>query len=106
MGSQATWPRCCHQNQILVTSDDLAVPSDDVLAGGELLEGHGASCVELLGGDADLGAEAEALAVDPAGGGVYQHGGGIDLAGEAVGRLEVVGDDGLGVARRVALHPV
>ena len=78
------------------------VALDDVLGGGQLAQAHRAAGVELLGADADLGAEAELLAVDEAGRGVDEHRGGVDLAGEAVGRREVAGDDGLGVTRAVA----
>ena len=52
--------------------------------------------------DADLGAEAELLAVDEAGRGVDHHRGRVDLGGETVGRLDRPGDDRLGVARAVA----
>ena len=61
----------------------LAVAVDDELEGGELPQAHGAPGVELLGGDADLGAEAELLAVDEPGGGVHEHGGGVDLVGRS-----------------------
>src|SRR4051794_20363630 len=79
----------------------LAGAADDVLGGGELAEAHGAAGVELLGADADLGAEAELFAVDEAGRGVDEDGGGVDLGGEAVGGGEVGRDDGLAVTRAV-----
>src|SRR3546814_4635526 len=47
----------------------LAFAVDDELERGELAQAHGAAGVELLGRYADLGAEAELLAVDEAGGG-------------------------------------
>src|SRR4051812_12782940 len=59
------------------SGDDLPVPEDDELGRGERLQAHGAPGVQLLGGDPDLGAEAEPLAVDPPGGGVHQDGGGV-----------------------------
>ncbi len=82
-------------------SSRLAGAADDVLGGGELPQPHGAAGVELLGADADLGAEAELLAVDEPGRGVDQDGGGVDLAGEAVGGGQVGGDDGLAVTGAV-----
>ena len=54
--------------------------------------------MQLLGADADLGTEPELLAVGEAGRRVDDDGGGVDLAGEALGGVEVAGDDGLGVA--------
>jgi hypothetical protein len=59
---------------------DLAVAFDHVLGRRELAEAHRAAGVELLGADADLGAEAELLAVDEAGRGVDEDGGRVDLA--------------------------
>src|SRR6476619_5591865 len=54
---------------------NLAVAVDDVLQRGQLPEAHGAPSMQLLGGDADLGAEPELLTVDEAGRRVDQHGG-------------------------------
>ncbi len=42
------------------------------LGAGELFKAHGAPCVYLVGGDADLSAESELEAVIEAGRGVYQ----------------------------------
>ena len=67
----------------------LPVAVDDVLHARELAQPHGAAGVELLGGDADLGAEAELGAVDEAGGGVDDDGGGVDLAAEPLGGAQV-----------------
>ena len=80
---------------------DLSGSLDDVLVGRQLPKPHGSPGVELLGADADLGAEAELLAVGEAGGGVDHDGGGVDLGGEALGGGQVAGDDGFGVARTV-----
>src|SRR3546814_4279730 len=80
----------------------LAFAVDDELERGELAQAHGAAGVELLGRYADLGAEAELLAVDEAGGGVHDDGGGVDLAGEALCGSQVGGDDRLAVAGAVA----
>ena len=55
---------------VYYTLADLAAAVDQVLKGSELCETHGASCVELLGGDAYLCAEAELSAVCEAGGGI------------------------------------
>src|SRR3546814_3086783 len=80
----------------------LAFAVDDELERGELAQAHGAAGVELLGRYADLGAEAELLAVDEAGGGVHDDGGGVDLAGEALCGSQVGGADRLAVAGAVA----
>ncbi len=52
---------------------------DNILATGELLKTHGASCVHFLGGDADFGAEAEFAAVGEASRGVDVDGCGVHL---------------------------
>jgi len=62
--------------------------------------------VELGGGDADLGAEAELVAVGEAGGGVDQHGAGVDLADKPLGMGVFFGDDRLGVERAVTVDMV
>src|SRR3954447_26618165 len=77
---------------------DLAVALDDVLHGRQLAQPHRAAGVQLLGADADLGPEAELLAVHEASGRVHEHGGGVDLAGEALGGAQVPGQDGFAVA--------
>lgn len=56
-------------------SADVAVADDDVLGGGHLGQAHRAAGVQLLGADADLGAEAELSAVGEPRGGVDQDGG-------------------------------
>ena len=64
----------------------MPVAADDVLVGGQVGGAHGAAGVELVGADADLGAQAVLAAVGEAGRGVDHHAGGIDGGDEAVGR--------------------
>jgi hypothetical protein len=59
-----------------------AVAADAVLVAGEFAQAHRAAGVEFVGGDADLGAEAELAAVGEAVGDVVEDAGGIDLAQE------------------------
>ena len=59
--------------------------------------------MELVGGDADLGAEAELAAVGEAVGDVVEDAGGIDRAEETLRGGFVGGDDGVGVVRAVAV---
>src|SRR5712692_3424646 len=77
--------------------DHLTVAPQDVLVRGELPQAHGAAGMQLLGRDPDLRAEAEALAVGESGRGVHHDDGGIDVAGEAAGGVEVAGEDRLSV---------
>src|SRR5699024_7297691 len=58
--------------------------------------------VDLVGGDADFGAEAIFEAVGKAGGGVDHHRAGVDLTQEAAAAGVVLGDDGVSVLRAVA----
>src|SRR5262249_54814350 len=83
--------------------DDLAVAPQHVLVGGELPKAHRAAGMELLGRDADLGAEPEALAVGEPRRRVHDDDRGVDVAGEAAGGVEIAGDDRLGVARPEAV---
>jgi len=53
-----------------VSPADLAVAAEEVFAGGQFFEGHGAAGVEFVGGDADFRAEAEFAAVGEARAGV------------------------------------
>src|SRR5262245_9100379 len=82
---------------------DLSRAAHAILEAGELLDADRPARMEAAGGDPDLGAEAELAAVGELGRGVVQHNGGIDLAQELFGRALVLGDDGLGVVRAVAL---
>src|SRR2546421_1270147 len=63
---------------------DLAVAGDDPFVGGEVGGAHGAAGVELVGADADLGAETVFPAVGETGGGVDDHAGGVDAVCELV----------------------
>ncbi len=63
---------------------------------------HGPPGVELLGGDADLGAEAELAAVGEPGRGVDRHRRRVDQRDEPLGRRLRVGHDRVGVGRAVA----
>ena len=49
----------------------LSLSVDEPLGGAQLLQAHRASGVELLGGNADLGSQAELEAVGEPGGAVY-----------------------------------
>src|SRR5437588_9361475 len=80
---------------------DLAVAVDDPLGGGQLAEAAGAAGVELVGADADLGAEAELAAVVEPGAGVDHDGRAVDLGHEPTRRGEVAGQDRLGMPRAV-----
>src|SRR5690606_37150392 len=79
----------------------MPVAEDDELLGGQALQPHGAAGVELVGADADLGAQPVLEAVGEAGGGVHHHGAGIHLAQEAPRAGDVFGHDGFGVMRAV-----
>ena len=56
---------------------------------GELAQPHRPPGVELLGGDPDLGPEPELAAVDEPGRRVHHDGGGVDLAAEPLGGVQV-----------------
>src|SRR5690606_21927679 len=62
-----------------------------------------AARVQLVGGNADLGAQPVLEAVGEAGGGVDHHRTGVHLGEEAPGVTEVLGDDGVGVLRAVGV---
>jgi hypothetical protein len=63
----------------------LSRPIDEVLVAAQLREAHGAAGVEFVGGDADLGSEAELAAVVEAGAGVVEDDGAVHLVLEAGG---------------------
>ncbi len=73
----------------------------DVLLRGEAFEAHRAARVQLVGGDADLRAEAVLEAVGEARRGVHHHRARIDFAQETLRVRVVLGDDGVGVRRAV-----
>ena len=79
---------------------DVPVAPHDPLRRRQLRQSHRTPGVQLLRGDADLGAHPELRAVGERGGGVDHHGGRVDPRGELPGRPHVLGDDRLGVAGR------
>src|SRR5690606_18075527 len=91
----------CTPRRASPSAPGLAVAAHDELLGGELAQAHRPTRVPLLRGDADLRADPELLAGHEPGGGVDHHRRGVDLPGEAVGRRQVAGDDGLAVAGAV-----
>ena len=76
------------------------------MVAGEFAQAHGAAGVEFVGGDADLGAEAEFAAVGEAVGDIVENAGGVDRAQEAFGGGLVFGDDGVGVMRAVGVDVI
>ena len=72
----------------LVSPADLAVAAEEVFAGGQLIEGHGAAGVEFVGGDADFRAEAEFAAVGEAGAGVPMDGGAVHTGERSKARTD------------------
>ena len=63
----------------------LAVAAQQPAVGQQALDADGAARVQLVGADADLGAQAVAVAVGEAGAGVVEDAGGVDLGEEALG---------------------
>src|SRR5207253_1920909 len=82
---------------------DLALAQHDPLLGRETLQPHRPARMELVGGDADLRAEAVLEAVGEARAGVDHHARGIDLAQEAHRTRVMRGEDGVRVVRAVAI---
>src|SRR5882762_7659428 len=74
---------------------DLPGAAHAILEAGELLDADRTAGVQLAGGDADLGAEAELAAIGELRRGVVQHDRGIDLRQEFLRRGGVIGDDGV-----------
>src|ERR1700689_2216234 len=79
----------------------LTGPVNHILEDRELFGADGAPGMQLVGGDADLGAETELAAVGKLRRGVDHHNGGIDAGGEGVLNGPVLGHDGVGVAGAV-----
>ena len=71
-----------------------------------MLDAHGPARVQLAGGDADLGAEAELAAVGELGRGVVEHDGGVDLVEEFLCVGFVFSNDRIRVVRTVALDVI
>src|SRR6478609_3617947 len=86
-------------NQSMRSGPDLPGAPREPLRAGQLGQPHGAAGVQLLGRDADLGAEAELPAVGEAGRGVDQDAGRVDLREESFRIGVVLRHDRLGVVR-------
>src|SRR3954471_22495237 len=82
-------------------SASVSMTGHDVLRRGHLGQPHRAAGVQLLRGDADLGAEPELAAVGEPGAGVHHDRGRVDHGAEPLGGVQRSGDDGLRVAGRV-----
>src|SRR5918996_3094180 len=80
---------------------DLSVPQNHEFLRGQAFEPHRPARVQLVGGNADLGAQAVLVAVGEARRGVPYDGARIDLAQEALGAAAVLRDDRVGVLRAV-----
>src|SRR5437016_620920 len=76
------------------------------LIGGQVGRAHGAAGVELVGADADFGAEAIFAAVGEAGAGVDHDAGAVHALDELVGGLGRGGEDRVGVAAAVVVDVV
>src|SRR5258706_2537635 len=79
----------------------LAVAQHDPLLRGEALEPNGPARVQLVGRDADLGAQAVLVTVGEAGRRVHHHRARVDLAQEPLRARVVLGHDRVGVLRAV-----
>src|SRR5260221_7806672 len=75
-----------------------------ILEAGQLFGADRAAGVELAGGNADLGTEAELAAIGKLRRGVVQHDRGIDLVEELFRGLVVLGHDRVGVVRAVSVN--
>ena len=83
---------------------DLSVAVDDVFIGGHFGKTHRASGVHFLGGDSDLCAKAEFLAVGETGGGVDVNRRRINCVAEKGCIFGVFGDDRFAVSRAVDIY--
>src|SRR3954463_2387623 len=72
---------------------DVSVAGDDPLVGGEVGGAHGAAGVELVGGDAEFGAQAVFTAVGETRRGVDHDAGAVDVGDKLVGGAGVGGQD-------------
>src|SRR5207248_10818858 len=84
----------------------VAVSCDDPLVGRQVGGPHWAAGVELVGADADLGAQAVLTAIGEAGAGVHHHAGAVHAFHELVGGLGRLGQDRVGVAAAVLVDVV
>src|SRR5262245_22980583 len=82
----------------MLSGTDLPASAYLVFVGRELAQAHRPAGVQAVRADPDLGSEPELVAVREARGGVHEHARGVDRTQEALRRLVVAGDDGLGEA--------
>src|SRR5689334_1226094 len=76
---------------------------DDPLVGGEVVRAHRPAGVELVGADADFGAQAVLAAVGEARARVDHDAGAVDAGGELLDGEGVGGEDGVGVVGAVVV---
>src|SRR5690606_13473459 len=88
----------------LQDSAGLPAAVDDVLVRCQFPQAAGAAGVEAVGADADLGPQTELAPVVEAGAGVDDHRGGVDRGREPPGRVQIAGDDRVGVVRAVGVN--
>ena len=79
----------------------LPVTPDNVFAGGNLFQRHGTASMQLLGRDTYLCAQSELRSVRKGSGGIVVDTGCINMTQEQPGRLLVVGNDALAMARTI-----
>ena len=84
----------------------VAVTVQDPLGGQESLDPHGAAGVDPAGGDADLGAESETVAVGHPAGAVGEDAGRVDGVEEGLLGVGVLRDDHVGVGGAVLVDVV
>jgi hypothetical protein len=84
-----------------VRGGDVPAAAQLVLVDHQAVQAHGPAGVDLVGADADLGAEAVAHAVGHAGGGVPEDAGRVDGGHEALGQRGGRCEDRVGVVRPV-----
>src|SRR5688500_12771851 len=87
-------------------SSDMTVPRDDPLVGGEVARAHGAAGVELVGADADFGAQSVLASVGESCARIDHHAGGIDALDELVDVARRGAEDRVGVVGAVAVDVI
>src|SRR6478672_6905879 len=97
----SAWPRDLPALSSATSAAHVAVAQDDPLLRREPLEAHGTARVQLVGGDADLRAEAVLEAVRETRRGVHHDRARVHLAQETAGARPVLGDDRIGMLRAV-----
>src|SRR5882724_10878235 len=80
-----------------------ALAQNDPLEGREAFDAHRTACMEFIGADADLRAQAEFETIGEARAGVDHDAGGIDLAQETLGMHMVAGHDRVSVVAAVSV---